>query len=184
MHNLTAVFHSYPQISPQVFDISSCKRKKLPTGSRLSPHSLLPTASKHGCFFAWAISRNFHRTKKGMCLQKTHALKPDEQSVVGSVELILGILARDAIHRESMILLEGSDRIIRPLTIDAVCGARLLIARVQQSLLKPLDRIALAAPIQQAVARRRASGRRRRTGSRLRRGRIENLLRIGVCRLR
>ena len=109
-----------------------------------------------------------------MCLQKTHALKPDEQSVVGSVELILGILARDAIHRESMIL--------RPLTIDAVCGARLLIARVQQSLLKPLDRVALAAPIQQAVARRRASGGRRRTGSRLRRGRIENLLRIGVCR--
>ena len=88
-----------------------------------------------------------------MCLQKTHALKPDEQSVVGSVELILGILARDAIHRESMILLEGSNRIIRSLTIDAVCGARLLIARVQQSLLKPLDRVALAAPIQQAVAR-------------------------------
>ena len=82
-----------------------------------------------------------------MCLQKTHALKPDEQSVVGSVELILGILARDAIHRESMILLEGSNRIIRPLTIDSVCGARLLIARVQQSLLKPLDRVALAAPI-------------------------------------
>ena len=108
MHNLTAVFHSYPQISPQVFDISSCKRKKLPTGSRLSSHSLLSMASKHGCFFAWAISRNFHKTKKGMCLQKTHALKPDEQSVVGSVELILGILARDAIHRESMILLEGS----------------------------------------------------------------------------
>ena len=47
----------------------------------------------------WAALRNFHKTKKGMCLQKTHALKPDEQSVVGSVELILGILARDAIHR-------------------------------------------------------------------------------------
>ena len=47
--------------------------KKLSTGSRLSTHSLLSMASKHGCFFAWAISRNFHRTKKGMCLQKTHA---------------------------------------------------------------------------------------------------------------
>mgnify|MGYP004647650931 CR=1 FL=1 len=31
------------------------------------------------------------------------------QSVIRAIELILGILARDAIHRESMILLEGSE---------------------------------------------------------------------------
>lgn len=52
-----------------------------------------------GGLLTWAALRYFHKTKKGMCLQKTHALKPDEQSVIGSVELILGILARDAIHR-------------------------------------------------------------------------------------
>ena len=64
MHNLTAVFHSYPQISPQVFDISSCKRKKLPTGSRLSSHSLLSMASKHGGLLTRAALRNFPRVKK------------------------------------------------------------------------------------------------------------------------
>ena len=75
-------------------------------------------------------------------------------SILRSVELILGVLARDTVHGEADVLLIGAHSVIRPLAVDAVRRADIaLVARVDQRLLQSLHRVAPAAPIQQAVAR-------------------------------
>lgn len=45
------------------------------------------------------------------------------QSVIRAIELILGILACDAIHRKPHVLLISAHRVIRPLAVNAVGGA-------------------------------------------------------------
>ena len=77
-----------------------------------------------------------------------------DASILRSVELILGVLARDAVHGEADVPLIGAHSVIRPLAVDAVRRADIaLVARVDQRLLQSLHRVAPAAPIQQAVAR-------------------------------
>ena len=66
-------------------------------------------------------------------------------SILRSVELILGVLARDTVHGEADVLLIGAHSVIRPLAVDAVRRADIaLVARVDQRLL-------LARPAAQAL---------------------------------